>query len=289
MTSWRRLLRPVTFCGKGLHTGEESSVTLFPGNEEGTVIEKEEKSCPLFSCSFSGLGRGTDLLLPGGGRIKTTEHLFAALSGLGISSVRIAVRGPEIPALDGCSHAFSTAILEESQPLAGGQSPSSFALPYPLTMEDEGRNSLLAAFPSPDLRITYVLQYPEKPIGTEMAEFHFGRDDFLRDIAPARTFGLKSELEFLHEKGLARGGSLENALLVDDHGVQASGGLRFPDEFVRHKILDLLGDLYLIGLPLRARIVAIRSGHAQHCRLAERLKFLIKKENLPNAKETRHA
>lgn len=288
MTPFRRLLRPVTFSGRGLHTGEEGSVTLSPGEGGGPVIEWEGRYLPLYSCTTSALGRGTDLLLPGGGRIKTAEHLFAALSGLGIHSVRIGMSGTEIPALDGCSLAFAEELLKASEPLEDGEQPAPFALAYPVTVEDEERRSLLAAFPSGDLRITCLLQYPEKPIGTEMAQFSPGRDDFLRDIAPARTFALKSELDFLRERGLARGGSLDNALLVDSESVQASGGLRFPDEFVRHKILDLLGDLYLLGRPLRARIVAIRSGHGLHCRLVDRLKSLISKDNLPYAKETRH-
>lgn len=96
-------------------------------------------------------------------------------------------------------------------------------------------------------------------------------------------------MTFSASRGSPGGGSLDNALLVDSETVQASGGLRFSDEFVRHKILDLLGDLYLIGRPLRARIVAIRSGHGLHCRFVERLKFLLRKDNLPYAKETRHA
>ncbi len=286
---FRRLLRPVTFSGRGLHTGEDATVTLSPRKEEGPVIERDGECTPLYSCSFSALGRGTDLLLPDGGRIKTTEHLFAALSGLGIYAVRIGLTGPEIPALDGCSRAFAEVLLKASEPLEDGKYPAPFALAYPVTVEDEERGSLLAAFPSRDLQITCILQYPEKPIGTQMAEFSPGRDDFLRDIAPARTFALKSELESLRERGLARGGSLDNALLVDSESVQASGGLRFPDEFVRHKILDLLGDLYLTGRPLRARIVALRSGHGLHCRFVERLKFLIRKDNLPYTKETRHA
>ncbi len=289
MRTFRRLLRPVTFSGRGLHTGEEASVTLFPRDGGGPVIGAEGKICPIFSCSFSGLGRGTDLLLPDGKRIKTTEHLFAALSGLGISSVRMEISGPEIPALDGCSRAFAMQLQEASESLGEENHPDQFALAYPLMVEDETKNSLLAAFPSRDLRITCVLQYPEKPIGTEMAEFSAEKDDFLRDIAPARTFALKSELETLRGRGLARGGNPDNALLVDDENVQASGGLRFPDEFVRHKILDLLGDLYLVGIPLRARIVAIRSGHGLHCRLAERLKSLFGQNNFVYAKETRHA
>ena len=286
---FRRLLRTVTFSGRGLHTGEDATVTLSPREGGGPVIEREDGCIPLTSCSSSALGRGTDIILPGGGRIKTTEHLFAALSGLGIHAVRIGLTGPEFPALDGCSRAFAEELLKASEPLEDGKHPAPFALAYPVTVEDEERGSLLAAFPSRDLHITCVLQYPEKPIGTQMAEFSSGRNDFLRDIAPARTFALKSELDFLREQGLARGGSLDNALLVDSETVQASGGLRFSDEFVRHKILDLLGDLYLIGRPLRARIVAIRSGHGLHCRFVERLKFLLRKDNLPYAKETRHA
>ncbi|NLB83250.1 MAG: UDP-3-O-[3-hydroxymyristoyl] N-acetylglucosamine deacetylase [Synergistaceae bacterium] len=289
MMPFRRLLRPVTFSGRGLHTGEDATVTLTPRNEGGPVIQGQDGCCSLYSCSTSASGRGTDLLLPGGGRIKTTEHLFAALSGLGIHEVRVGLSGPEIPALDGCSRTFAEELLKVSEPLEDGKHPTPFALAYPVTVEDEERGSFLGAFPSRNLRITCVLQYPEKPIGTQMAEFSPGRDDFLRDIAPARTFALKSEIEFLRERRLARGGSLDNAILVGSESVQASGGLRFPDEFVRHKILDLLGDLYLLGRPLRAQIIAIRSGHGLHCRLVERLKSLIRKDNLSNVKETRHA
>lgn len=273
MTSFRRLTESVAFSGQGLHTGADCSVRLFPGGDRtGVVLRVGGESVPLACCSLSGTGRGTEVFLPGGASLKTTEHLFAALSGLGIHSVVIEASGPEIPALDGCAAAFARELEARSRPLDDGQ--ETLDLTVPVHVEDPSRGALVAAFPCRELHISYVIRYEEEPIGTQLADYvsSRGRGEFLASFAPARTFGFSSELKSLRARGLAQGGTLENALLVGEREVQASGGLRFPDEFVRHKILDLLGDLYLLGMPLRARIVAIRSGHDLHCRLVERLK-----------------
>lgn len=271
MTSFRRLTESTVFSGRGLHTGADCSVRLSPGGDRtGVWLHVEEELVPLACCSLSGTGRGTEVFLPGGASLKTTEHLFAALSGLGIHSVVIEASGPEIPALDGCAATFARELEARSRPVDDGQ--ETLDLTAPVCVEDPSRGALVAAFPCPELHISYVIRYEEEPIGTQLADYVSSRGEFLASFAPARTFALFSELESLRARGLAQGGTLENALLVEGQEVQASGGLRFPDEFVRHKVLDLLGDLYLLGMPLRARIVAIRSGHDLHCRLVERLK-----------------
>ena len=278
MIRFRRMIRPVVFSGKGLHSGEPSTVTVEPDPwQDGVILDVEGHSSPLRNCSFSGTGRGTDVSLPGHGPcVKTVEHLFSALAGLGIFSfARIRVKGPEIPAVDGCASFFSWALEEGSSSFeagAGSMVVLPWGLPFPVAVEDREREALLAAFPGEELGISYVIRYGGTPIGTMSSEYRPSRDDFRSHIAPARTFALSSEMEKLRARGLARGGSLENAILVEENQVLASGGLRFPDEFSRHKILDLLGDLYLLGRPLRARIVAIRAGHALHCRLVERLR-----------------
>ena len=273
MTPYRRLEREVLFTGRGLHTGEECRVVLTPGMEgEGVLLRGRETFYPVEDSAFSGTGRGTELFLPDGTSLKTPEHLFATLAGLGVWSVRIAAEGPEIPALDGCSVAFAKVIEANSTPADdGGKGPEPMALPFPLIVENRDRGAVLAAFPSDELFLSYVITYEGTAIGTQASDFRPPADDFLPLLAPARTFALESEVQALLDRGLAKGGSMENAIVAGKNAVAAAGGLRFPDEFARHKILDLLGDLYLLGRPLRARIFALRAGHDLHCRLVERL------------------
>jgi UDP-3-O-[3-hydroxymyristoyl] N-acetylglucosamine deacetylase len=284
MNLFRRLLHPVSFTGKGLHTGVLSEVTLFPlPPASRPELEIGGELVPLEHCRIRGAGRGTCVSFPSGSKsVKTTEHLFAALAALGIWSVRITVAGPEIPALDGAAFLFASSLLEASEPEENSHTFSplnrAFSPAVPVTIVDEGKKSVIAVFPARSLAVTYVIQYAERPVGTQMAEFDVSRDDFSASIAEARTFALASEVEGLLAKGLARGGSLDNAVVVGENDVTASGGLRFPDEFVRHKILDLLGDLYLLGVPLNAHITALRAGHTTHCRLVERLRRLRRAE-----------
>ena len=297
MTSIRRLLHPVSFSGYGLHTGEPSEVLVAPlPSESGPALEIGGESAPLDLCPVSGAGRGTTVSLPHCGlRARTTEHLFAALAALGLWSVRISLKGPEVPAADGCSALFAGALFEASTPETDlSVRTRAFSPAFPVTIVDGEKESLLSLFPGRALRLSYVIEYAERPIGTRMATFDAEKDDFRTCIAEARTFALDSEIERLRAAGLARGGSLDNAVVVGDETVQASGGLRFPDEFVRHKILDLLGDLYLLGCPLNARITAIRAGHAMHCVLVDRLRRLRgvgrrKKTNDLSIKETNYA
>ena len=271
--TFRRMVEAVSFSGTGLHTGVPATVRVLPGEVgQGVLLRTGGGEAPLSSCGLSGTGRGTEVLLPGGGSLRTTEHLFAALAGLGIYSATVELEGPEVPCLDGCSAAFARGLAAASRPAGADEMPKGVDLAVPVAVEDETRGAVVAAFPCPELWITYVIRYEERPIGTQMADFRPARDDFLGELAPARTFALASEMDDLRARGLALGGSLENALLVGTEDVQALGGLRFPDEFVRHKILDLLGDLYLLGAPLRGRIAALRSGHTLHCRLVEKLK-----------------
>lgn len=273
MNPYRRLDREVLFTGRGLHTGEECRVSLSPGREgDGVLLGSGGELFSVEKCAFSGTGRGTEVLLPDGTALKTPEHLFAALAGLGVWQVRITVQGPEIPALDGCSAAFAKVIEGNSSPLSDSEKgPEPLALSCPLTVENRERKAVLAAFPSDELFISYVITYGGTAIGTQAADYNASDGDFSLMVAPARTFALESEVKALLDKGLARGGSADNAIVAGEKSISAAGGLRFPDEFVRHKILDLLGDLYLLGRPLRARIVALRAGHDLHCRLVERL------------------
>jgi UDP-3-O-[3-hydroxymyristoyl] N-acetylglucosamine deacetylase len=185
--------------------------------------------------------------------------------------------GPELemPGLDGCSASLAEEIAEKS--VLSSEGPSPLKLQYPVCAGDSSR--FVVALPSPSFRVTYVIDYDAAPIGTQIFDYEYpsqGETDFsgayLREIAPARTFAMRSDVEALRAAGLALGGSLDNAILVDETGVETTGGLRFSNEFVRHKTLDLLGDLATVGRPLTAHVVAVRAGHVQHLQLAERLR-----------------
>ncbi|MDR1049226.1 MAG: UDP-3-O-acyl-N-acetylglucosamine deacetylase, partial [Synergistaceae bacterium] len=132
------------------------------------------------------------------------------------------------------------------------------------------------ALPSPVFHVTCVIDYAAAPIGTRIFEYGGGPEDYLKNIAPARTFVMREDVEALRAAGLALGGSFDNAVVVDAAGVETAGGLRFPDEFVRHKVLDLLGDLACLGRPLAAHVVAVRAGHVQHLQLVERLRAALR-------------
>ena len=279
MSSHRRLLRPVSFKGTGLHTGETSEVVVSPlpsGSPPELEIGDDGELLEL--CIISGEGRGTTVQLPRSRRrVRTPEHLFAALHALGLWSVRITLQGSEVPAADGSAELFFRALFDAScaEPIGSTEAPrKSFSPASPLVVADERRGSMLSLFPWKTLSITYVIQYEDRLIGTQMVEYDASNDDFYSCIARARTFGLASEVRRLRDAGLARGGNLGNALVVDDGVLLSEEKLRFSDEFVRHKVLDLLGDLYLLGAPLNARITAVRAGHAVHCRLVERLRKL---------------
>jgi UDP-3-O-[3-hydroxymyristoyl] N-acetylglucosamine deacetylase len=214
--------------------------------------------------------------------VRTCEHVLSALVGLGVWRAKLTVAGPgpdlEMPGLDGCALDLAGEIMEKSVPAQGPEfSPLPLLrLPYTVRVGDASR--FVIALPSPSFHVTYVIDYDAAPIGAQILDYFDSLDyldsseDYLKEIAPARTFVLRKDVEALRAQGLALGGSLDNAILVDEGGVETAGGLRFRDEFVRHKVLDLLGDLANVGCPLAAHVVAVRAGHAQHLQMVERLR-----------------
>lgn len=297
VTCRRTITREVCCEGRGLHTGTYASVRLSPNRgAHGIHFAFRRGEYAIEEAVPSGTSRGTDLLFPGGVRLKTAEHLLAAVGGLALDSLTIRVGnadGPdasteseqtrdgdgavlEIPALDGCSAQWVRLLRDAGIEERDGCS-TPLVPPVPVVLSDEEGKRLIAAFPSDDFRIDYVIQYPSIPdIRTQAFSIRTDPETFERELAGARTFALASEIETLRRNGLARGGSLENATVFGEEpgSVQAKGGLRFPDEPVRHKVLDLIGDLVLVGRPVRARIVAFRAGHEMHLRLVHALKAL---------------
>ena len=267
---FRRLTDGFTLRGVGLHSGRDCVLAVEPRDGE-PVLRHEGAELPLRRLGLVGTGRGSDYVFPEGHRVRTCEHVLSALVGLGIWGVRMTVEGPEMPALDGCAQRMTECLLAHSEPCASGPEPLALALP--VRVGDASR--FVAAFPAPEFCVTCVVRYASPLIGTQMLDLTVAPEPYREQIARARTFAMEADLEALRANGMALGGSLENAVLVGTEGIRAAGGLRWPDEFVRHKTLDLIGDLAAVGRPVRAHVVAVRSGHELHLRLADRLRALL--------------
>lgn len=274
MSFLRTIKTPVFFQGTGLHSGEPCRAEIIPFyHKRGIVFEIGGRCYPLRDAVFEGSGRGTEIIFPDNTVVRTVEHLMAALYVLGIGQALIRISGPEMPILDGGSLTFAQK-LSEVELVETEHHEDPLCLFVPVVERDETQKKIICALPGEGLSITYVIEYENPVIGTEIYDFRVTAEGFLKEIAPCRTFALEEEMDTLKKRGLAKGGSLDNAVLVTSQKALNKRGLYFSDEFVRHKILDLIGDIALLGRPLHAHIVAIRTGHDMHLRLLRRLKQL---------------
>ncbi len=248
--------------GVGIHTGETCRVTIEPGTkEDGIVFVRGFAKIPARAEFVTDTSRCTKIAADGES-VSTIEHLMSALAGLGVSRARFDIDGPELPILDGSASGWVDALSHLSE---GGLATTPISTPITV----EGPNgSYISATPADKLSITLTIAYDHPVIGTQTATFTEG-DDYATQIAPARTFGLRSEVDALLAAGLAKGGSLDNAIIVEEDGYSVP--LRFENELARHKILDLLGDLYLSGSLPRADIIAVKPSHTLNVALASKL------------------
>lgn len=260
-----RLTGPVHWEGKGIHSGAPARVECrpLPFGQGCWMQSGQHEPFRVTPQRVVDVRRCTVLQGEAGGSIATVEHLFSALAALGIYDVHIQVDGPEIPILDGSALPFYQGLSQVAQP---DQEVEPWELSRPLWV-GEGE-SLALALPQSFTSYHWSLHYPHPMLGYQECAFEQG-GDYARQIAPARTFALQEEVEMLLAQGLAQGGSLDNALVVQAQGF--SSPLRIPQEPVRHKCLDLIGDLYLIGRPVRARFWAVKAGHRWHVELARKL------------------
>ncbi len=195
-------------------------------------------------------------------RLSTVEHLTSALYALGIDNCTIDVSGPEVPVMDGSASAF-VYLIQQAGLRPQRRSRRRLVIREPIEVREGKR--WVRVIPSREFKLTLGIDYPHPAIGRQSLEaVTLTPERFARDIAPARTFGFLKDVQMMRAAGLGLGGSLQNALVLDDVRVLNREGLRFPDEFARHKVLDLVGDLALLGLPLQAHVKAMRSGHALH-------------------------
>ncbi|MBV8171255.1 MAG: UDP-3-O-[3-hydroxymyristoyl] N-acetylglucosamine deacetylase [Candidatus Eremiobacteraeota bacterium] len=268
------LAREFTLRGVGLHTGNRCAATIAPAPADaGFSFQVAGATIPATPDAVRSTTRCTTLAGPSG-VVNTVEHVLAALSGMGVDNAAIAVEGDEIPILDGSALPFAQEIKKAGL-REQAQERRYLEVREPAWFEEDGK--LLAVLPADEFSISFFVAFPE-PVGHQfLATPPIAPDYFLHEIAPNRTFGFRHEVEALAAQGLARGGSLDNAVVIDTDGYM--GPLRFPDEIVRHKALDLIGDFALIGMPLRARVVAVKSGHALHVAAARALRELLAPAN----------
>ncbi len=284
MERQRTIARSVEIRGIGLHTGEKVTVTLHPAPPRTGIIFKrvdKEGSDPirvsLRECEADAM-RGS-VLVRDGTKIFTVEHLLSAIRGIGIDNIVVEIDGSEPPALDGSALPFARKLYEAG--LVEQDAYRSFiVLDDPVWISAE--NALIAAFPYPGFKVSYVISYDHPFLRVQFLSYELSTESFLREIAPARTYAFKRELDTIWKLGLAKGGSLENAIVIDEKGVMNPEGLRFEDEFVRHKILDLIGDMAFLGDWIRAHIVAVRAGHRLHLKLVSRILEEVNRKSVKN-------
>lgn len=261
------LNRELELCGIGLHSGAKVRLVLKPAPPStGVRIRRCDKySPPPVRATYSAISKSylaTTIGCNGTG-VTTVEHLLAALIGCGVDNVLIEVEGPEIPICDGSSRYYVEKIME-----VGLKSQEAIKSFFQVTQPVEYKegDAYLLAKPANELKITYSIDFEHPAIGYQTFSWSFSSQKFVEEIAPARTFGFLKDVERLRSQGLALGGSLENAIVFDDKSILNKEGLRFSNECVRHKILDFLGDLLLLGKPVLGHFRIHRAGHALHHR-----------------------
>lgn len=262
----------VTFTGVGLHSGCPATLHLVPSDSGCIRVCTSTGKYALSTARIVEAQRMTALQLPDGQYIKTIEHLLAALYALNVDDVDIYLDGEELPILDGSALPYFETLS------AAGFSPTgktlvTYHLANPVGLSDGAR--AIVALPSQTLRVSYTIDYTGTPLATEFVSLDITPETFACELAPARTFCLEKEIQALKKAGLAQGGSLDNALVIGEKGIINELGLRIERECVRHKVVDLLGDLALIEKKICAHYVVTCGGHALHARLVDRMRALF--------------
>jgi UDP-3-O-[3-hydroxymyristoyl] N-acetylglucosamine deacetylase len=261
---------PISFAGVGLHTGASVSVTVLPAPEDtGIVFRRVDLDNFCIEATIKNVARVAyaTTLMKQGVLISTVEHLLSSLYIYGVDNALVEMDNLEVPILDGSALEFVTAIQRVG---FRRQKSRRKYLVIQKSLHLEERDRRISIFPADSFQISYTIEFNHPLIQRQCFEFRASAEAFAREIAPARTFGFYREVEELRKNGLVRGGSLENAIVLTEDGI-LNDILRFKDEFVRHKILDNIGDLALIGRPFIGRIVADKAGHAMHTQLVSRI------------------
>lgn len=258
----RTLNEEIGCTGIGLHTGEKVRITMRPAPCDTGIrfVRTDLPQSPMIEARFDNVFDTTLATTIGsnGTRVSTIEHLMAAFYGLGIDNAVVGLDGPEVPIMDGSSAPF--VLLIKSVGIREQEKAKRFIVVKKPFKVDDGDRSI-SVYPSKELRINYMIDFKHPLLRNQVYKMSFSGGAFVREISRARTFGFLKDVQTLKDNGLAKGGSLDNAVVMDDFRILNEDGLRFKDEFVRHKILDFLGDLSLIQSPVIGRFEVRKSGH----------------------------
>ena len=265
MIRQRTLRNAIKATGVGLHTGEKVYLTLAPAPVNTGIVFRRVDLDPVVEIPARAENVGdttlSTSLMANGERVSTVEHLLSAMAGLGIDNAFIDVSAPEVPIMDGSAGPFvfliQSAGIEEQ-----GAAKKFIRIKRKITVEDGDKVASFLPFDGFKVSFTIDFDHPVFRDRTAHAEVDFSSTSFVKEISRARTFGFMHEIEYLRSKGLARGGSVDNAIVVDEYRILNQDGLRYDDEFVKHKVLDAIGDLYLLGNSLIGEFRAYKSGHA---------------------------
>jgi len=261
----KTLASSATCQGVGLHSGRQISMTLHPAMPgAGLTFRRADlggAEIPVRWDRVVDTRMATTLGNPDGARVGTVEHLMAALAGCEIDNAVIELDGPEVPVMDGSAQPF-VKLIEKAGVARQAAPRRAIEVLKPIAVRDAHRS--LSIEPYPVLEVSFEIDFDTPAIARQAYGARIVNGTFKSDIAAARTFGFAEDVEALRRAGLALGGSLDNAIVIRDGRILNKGGLRFDDEFVRHKILDCIGDLYLAGAPILGRVHGVRSGHALH-------------------------
>jgi len=259
----QRTLRNEINCRSiGLHTGRKVGMTILPAEADAgiTFIRRDLPGRPRIKAELANVCDTTLATTIGidGATVSTVEHLLSAFSGMGVDNATVEVDAHEVPIMDGSAHPFVN-MLKDVGTRIQGKCKQLLVIKSPVSVSDA--NGSAAFLPDREFKITYTIDFKHPLIGRQTCHVHLSDAAYEREICNARTFGFLKDVEYLQAIGLALGGSLKNAIVLDDERIINKSGLRSPDEFVRHKVLDAIGDLAMLGMPIIGHFVAFRSGH----------------------------
>jgi UDP-3-O-[3-hydroxymyristoyl] N-acetylglucosamine deacetylase len=273
MTRQQTVAKVVGAHGVGLHTGADIKLTIKPAPEGAGIVFVRTDTAVVTDLparvSHVVDTRLATMLGKDSVTLSTVEHVMAALWAMGVDNARVEVTGPEVPVMDGSARAW-VALLQEAGVVEQAASRKVARVVAPVDVLDGDKRAAVGPG-SHGLHMRCAIDFKHPLITRQVFDGPVDGDRFCQDLAHARTFGFAREVEMLRKMGLARGGSLENAVVVDEVSILNPDGLRAPDEFVRHKVLDALGDLYLLGAPLLGRVELHKAGHALHVALVKAL------------------
>ena len=272
MDKQRTIANETSFSGIGLHTGTLTTMTFKPAPPDSGVVfyRTDLPDRPAIQADIDhvvDVSRGTTIAL-NGAKVHTVEHVLAAILGLDVDNIAIELDGPEIPNGDGSALPFMS-VLRGAGRVEQDAERKYIVITEPVYYRQG--DVTLSVLPADELRITMTIAYDHIAIGTQYASLNITPETFAEELAPARTFCFLREVKMLQEKGLIKGGSLESAVVIGDEYI-LNEDLRFPDEFVRHKMLDLLGDMYLLGYRLKGHVVGVKTGHEKNVMFSKQIK-----------------